>query len=39
MRTLGRALGALALGAWPWAAPRYFVFLASVIVVNAIVAM
>ncbi len=39
MRSLALALGALALAAWPWAAPRYFVFLASLIVVNAIVAI
>lgn len=39
MRTLALALGALALAAWPWVAPRYFVFLASLIVVNAIVAI
>ncbi len=32
-------LGALALLAWPWVSPRYFVFLASLIVVNAIVAI
>lgn len=31
-------LGAL-LAAWPWLAPRYFVFLASVILVNAVVAI
>jgi branched-chain amino acid transport system permease protein len=41
--TGGRALavGALlaALAVWPWVAPRYFVFLASVILVNAIVAI
>jgi branched-chain amino acid transport system permease protein len=30
-------LGALA--AWPWVAPRYFVFLASVILVNVVVAI
>ena len=28
-----------ALAVWPWVAPRYFVFLASVILVNAIVAL
>ncbi len=32
------ALGALVAG-WPWLAPRYFVFLASVILVNAVVAI
>lgn len=39
MRRAALALGALGLLAWPWAAPRYFVFLASLIVVNAIVAI
>jgi len=41
-RGLGRlagAIGGVALLAWPWAAPRYFVFLASLILVNAIVAI
>ncbi|HAM59430.1 MAG: hypothetical protein A2X51_12540 [Candidatus Rokubacteria bacterium GWC2_70_24] len=35
------ALGALGAGvlAWPWVAPRYFVFLASLILVNAVVAI
>jgi len=35
------AVGALlaALLVWPWVAPRYFVFLASVVLVNAIVAI
>jgi branched-chain amino acid transport system permease protein len=40
--TRARALVAVAivtLAAWPWVAPRYFVFLASVILVNAIVAI
>jgi branched-chain amino acid transport system permease protein len=42
--TRGRAaiLGALVvatLAVWPWVAPRYFVFLASVVLVNAIVAI
>jgi branched-chain amino acid transport system permease protein len=40
--TRGRALLVaviLLLGVWPWVAPRYFVFLASVILVNAIVAI
>ncbi len=32
------ALGAL-LAAWPWLAPRYFVFLASLMLVNAVVAL
>jgi branched-chain amino acid transport system permease protein len=32
------ALAAL-LAVWPWLAPRYFVFLASVILVNAVVAI
>jgi branched-chain amino acid transport system permease protein len=32
------ALGAL-LAAWPWLAPRYFVFLASLVLVNAVVAI
>jgi branched-chain amino acid transport system permease protein len=32
------ALGAL-LVAWPWLAPRYFVFLASLVLVNAVVAI
>ena len=32
------ALGAL-LAAWPWLASRYFVFLASLILVNAVVAL
>jgi branched-chain amino acid transport system permease protein len=32
------ALGAL-LAAWPWLAPRYFVFLASLILINAVVAL
>ena len=31
--------GGLALVLWPWAAPPYFVFLTSLIVVNAIVAI
>jgi branched-chain amino acid transport system permease protein len=32
------ALGVLLL-AWPWLAPRYFVFLASLVLVNAVVAI
>jgi branched-chain amino acid transport system permease protein len=31
-------LGAL-LAAWPWLAPRYFVFLASLVLINAVVAI
>jgi len=38
MRVLLVALMAL-LVAWPWLAPRYFVFLASLILVNAVVAI
>jgi branched-chain amino acid transport system permease protein len=37
-RALPVALVAL-LAAWPWLAPRYFVFLASLILVNAVVAI
>ena len=40
--TRGRALlvvAVIALAAWPWVAPRYFVFLASLILINAIVAI
>jgi branched-chain amino acid transport system permease protein len=37
-RTALAALGAL-LVAWPWLAPRYFVFLASLVLVNAVVAI
>jgi branched-chain amino acid transport system permease protein len=37
-RGLALALAA-ALAAWPWVAPRYFVFLASLILVNVIVAL
>ena len=33
------ALGVATLAVWPWMAPRYFVFLASVILVNVIVAI
>src|SRR6058998_3748367 len=39
MRYPAVAIGAAGLVAWPWAAPPYFVFLASLIVVNAIVAI
>ena len=40
-RARGVALVVLAVVAlaWPWVAPRYFVFLASVLLVNAIVAI
>lgn len=38
-RRLAVAAGLLALAAWPWLAPRYFVFLGSVILVNVIVAL
>lgn len=39
MRRAALGLGAAALAAWPWVSPRYFVFLASLIGVNAIVAI
>src|SRR5256884_1550675 len=39
MRSPAVAIGAAGLVAWPWAAPPYFVFLASLVVVNAIVAI
>jgi len=39
MRRAALALGLVALLAWPWASPRYFVFLASLSLVNAIVAI
>lgn len=39
MRRAALALGAVAIVAWPWVSPRYFVFLASLSVVNAIVAI
>jgi branched-chain amino acid transport system permease protein len=39
MRPLALTLGAVALIAWPAAAPGYFVFLASLSVVNALVAI
>ncbi len=39
MRRAALALGAVAVVAWPWVSPRYFVFLASLAVVNAIVAI
>ena len=38
-RVLAVAALLAALAAWPWVAPRYFVFLASVILVNVIVAI
>ena len=40
MRARGPLLALAALvAAWPWLAPRYFVFLASLILVNAVVAI
>jgi len=39
MRGAAIATGAVVVLGWPWAAPRYFVFLASLIVVNSIVAI
>ena len=40
MRMRGALLAlALILVAWPWVAPRYFVFLASLVLVNAVVAI
>ena len=39
MRWGALAAGAVALLAWPWAAPRYFVFLVSLVLVNAVVAI
>lgn len=38
-RALAVAALLAALAVWPWVAPRYFVFLASVILVNVIVAI
>ncbi len=38
-RALLGGLAALALAGWPWVASRYFVFLASLILVNAVVAI
>ncbi len=38
-RRAGLAALAVAAVAWPWLAPRYFVFLASLVLVNAIVAI
>ena len=41
LRARGRAgaAGAGRCSAWPWVAPRYFVFLASLVLVNAVVAI
>jgi branched-chain amino acid transport system permease protein len=39
MRRWGLVAGGAALLAWPWVAPRYFVFLASLVLVNAVVAI
>lgn len=39
MRRWGLVAGGVALLAWPWVAPRYFVFLASLVLVNAVVAI
>jgi branched-chain amino acid transport system permease protein len=39
MRHAALATGALVVVGWPWAAPRYFVFLASLVAINAIVAI
>ncbi len=39
MARAAQALGVVAVLAWPWLSPRYFVFLASLVVVNAIVAI
>src|SRR5207247_10773368 len=38
-RRAGRVALLAALAAWPWVAPRYFVFLASLVLVNVIVAI
>lgn len=38
-RALAIGAGLAALAVWPWVAPRYFVFLASVILVNVVVAI
>jgi branched-chain amino acid transport system permease protein len=38
-RALAVLLLLVGLALWPWVAPRYFVFLASVVLVNAIVAI
>jgi branched-chain amino acid transport system permease protein len=39
MRAAALAVGAVVVMGWPWAVPRYFVFLASLIAINAIVAI
>jgi branched-chain amino acid transport system permease protein len=39
MRLTAAGAGAIALLAWPWVASRYFVFLASLVLVNGIVAV
>lgn len=39
MRRAALAAGGSLLLIWPWVVPRYFVFLASLIVINAIVAL
>jgi branched-chain amino acid transport system permease protein len=39
MRRAALATGVVVVLGWPWVVPRYFVFLASLIVVNAIVAI
>src|SRR5437899_12964448 len=39
MRHAALATGAAVVVGWPWAAPPYFVFLASLIAINAIVAI
>ncbi|MGH7303669.1 MAG: ABC transporter substrate-binding protein [Candidatus Rokuibacteriota bacterium] len=39
MRRAALATGVAVVVGWPWAAPRYFVFLASLIAINAIVAI
>jgi branched-chain amino acid transport system permease protein len=39
MRRWSLAVAMVALLAWPWVAPRYFVFLASLVLVNAVVAI
>ena len=38
-RRVTLAIAVLALVCWPWIAPRYFVFLASLVAVNAVVAI
>src|SRR5437899_5416917 len=39
MRHAALATGAAVVVGWPWAAPPYFVFLASLIAINAVVAI